>query len=367
MSNPSTPDAQPDSESTESFDQILSQFEQSHSRKAGECGKQLEGTVVTVTADSVLLDIGFKSEGILPLSNFQSAGESVKPGDKIPVSVKGRNPEGYYELTRFRTEQPRDWSALEHAFAEKAAIVGTVTGIVKGGVSVDVGVRAFMPASRSGARDAAELEKLVGQEIRCRIIKLDVTEEDIVVDQNLQGDARASLLVTQADVSGDPLGASRITLLGNVHKIPSNEVPESRVLYLARYENSKYWVDFEDFSFYRLEVVDLYFVGGFGVMGWVDATEYGLARPDPLADAAAEILDHMNADHGDALLLLAKGFAGIDAEEAAMTSVDRLGFHVRLKTAERIHGARIAFLREARTPEETRKVLVEMVNQVRKG
>jgi len=185
--------------------------------------------------------------------------------------------------------------------------------------------------------------------------------------QNLQGDARASLLVTQANVSGDPLGASRITLLGNVHKIPSNEVPESRVLYLARYENSKYWVDFEDFSFYRLEVVDLYFVGGFGVMGWVDATEYGLARPDPLADAAAEILDHMNADHGDALLLLAKGFAGIDAEEAVMTSVDRLGFHVRLKTAERIHGARIAFLREARTPEETRKVLVEMVKQVRKG
>ncbi len=183
MSNPSTPDAQPDSESTESFDQILSQFEQSHSRKAGEGGKQLEGTVVTVTADSVLLDIGFKSEGILPLSNFQSAGESVKPGDKIPVSVKGRNPEGYYELTRFRTEQPRDWSALEHAFAEKAAIVGTVTGIVKGGVSVDVGVRAFMPASRSGARDAAELEKLVGQEIRCRIIKLDVTEEDVVVDR----------------------------------------------------------------------------------------------------------------------------------------------------------------------------------------
>ena len=184
MSNPTPPDSQANAESTESFDKILSQFEQSHSRKAGEGGKQLEGTVIKVAADSVLVDIGFKSEGILPLSAFQP-GENVQPGDKLPVSVKGRDPEGYYELTRFRTEQPKDWSALEHAFAEKAAIVGTVTGVIKGGLSVDVGVRAFMPASRSGARDAAEMEKLVGQEIRCRIIKLDVTDEDIVVDRRV--------------------------------------------------------------------------------------------------------------------------------------------------------------------------------------
>jgi small subunit ribosomal protein S1 len=183
MSNPTEPDPQPISEPTESFDEILSQFERTHSRKAGEGGKQLEGTVIAVSADSVFLDIGFKSEGILPLAAFPAAGETVKPGDRMPVSVKGRDPEGYYQLTRFRTEQPKDWSSLEHAFAEKAAIVGTVTGVVKGGLSVDVGVRAFMPASRSGARDAAEMEKLIGQEIRCRIIKLDVTDEDVVVDR----------------------------------------------------------------------------------------------------------------------------------------------------------------------------------------
>ena len=74
---------------------------------------------------------------------------------------------------------------MERAFADKAPIAGTVTGVVKGGVSVDVGVRAFMPASRSGARDAAELEKLVGQQIRCRIIKLDVSDEDVVVDRRV--------------------------------------------------------------------------------------------------------------------------------------------------------------------------------------
>src|SRR6202158_1100951 len=95
--------------------------------------------------------------------------------------------------------------------------------------------------------------------------------------QNLQADPRASLLVTQADASGDPLGASRVTLMGNVLTIPKPEVPDARKLYLARYANSQYWVDFEDFSFYRMDAVDVYFVGGFGMMGWVSATEYNRA------------------------------------------------------------------------------------------
>ena len=184
MSNPNIPDSQPAAEPDESFGELLSQFEQSHSRKPGDGSRQIEGTVIAVATESVFLDIGFKSEGILPISTFQ-AGEEVKPGDKLVVSVKGRDPDGYYELSRFKTALPRDWSALERAFADKSTIMGTVTGVIKGGLSVDVGVRAFMPGSRSGARDAAELEKLVGQEIRCRIIKLDVTDEDVVVDRRV--------------------------------------------------------------------------------------------------------------------------------------------------------------------------------------
>jgi putative heme iron utilization protein len=183
--------------------------------------------------------------------------------------------------------------------------------------------------------------------------------------QNLQADARASLLVTQDDGGGDPLGASRVTLVGNASRIPEAEVAEARALYLARYANSKYWVDFEDFSFYRMDVVDIYYVGGFGVMGWVSASEYGHSRPDPLADAATGIIQHMNADHSDALVLLAGKFAGIEAQEASMTAVDRLGFHVRLKTKDGVRGARMAFFREVRDPAETRKVLVEMVQQAR--
>ena len=185
MSNPGSPESQPANEPDESFKDILSQFEQSKSRKPEEAEKGREGTVIAVTVDSVLVDIGFKTEGILPLAAFQSAGDTVKPGDKLVVSIKGRDPEGYYELTRGKIERPKDWASLEKAFAEKTTIVGTVTGVVKGGLSVDVGVRAFMPASRSGAHDAAEMEKLVEQEIRCRITKLDVTEEDVVVDRRV--------------------------------------------------------------------------------------------------------------------------------------------------------------------------------------
>jgi small subunit ribosomal protein S1 len=180
--NPPNPQAQPVTDSKESFGEILSQFQKSHVRRA-EGGKQLEGTVIAVTAEAVFFDIGYKSEGILQLTALQ--GETLKPGDKALVTVKGRDLDGYYELSRFKVERPMDWSALEKAFADKAAVLGTVTAVIKGGFSVDVGVRAFMPASRSGVREAAEMENLVGQEIRCRIIKLDVTDEDVVVDRRV--------------------------------------------------------------------------------------------------------------------------------------------------------------------------------------
>jgi heme iron utilization protein len=183
--------------------------------------------------------------------------------------------------------------------------------------------------------------------------------------QNLQADRHASLLVTQQDTEGEPLGASRVTLVGNVLLAPKSELAEARKLYLERHANSKYWADFEDFSFYRMDVVDVYYVGGFGVMGWVSASDYDRSQPDPLADSMAEIIEHMNADHKDTLVMLARTFAHIDSMEATMTAVDRLGFHVRLKTAEGMRGARIAFLQEVRDATETRKVLVEMVKQAR--
>jgi putative heme iron utilization protein len=126
-------------------------------------------------------------------------------------------------------------------------------------------------------------------------------------------------------------------------------------------------VDFDDFCLYRIDVVDVYYVGGFGVMGWVAASEYSQAQSDPLVEHKGDIMQHMNADHKDALILLAKRFAGIEAREAEMTSIDRLGFHLRLKTQDGVKGARVAFLREVSDPSQTREVFVEMVQQARQG
>ena len=203
-------------EPTESFADLLSAFERSHSHKAEAGQRQLQGTVISLTADQVFLDIGYKTEGVLPRSAFANYAEDVKPGDSFPVSVTGRNEEHYYELSRFKVAQVRDWTAIEAAFAEKTAVVGTVTEVRKGGVTVDIGVRAFMPASRSGTRDAVELEKLVGTEITCRITKLDVTDEDVVVDRRvvLEEQARgASQAHFEAMKEGDVLAGTVRTLM----------------------------------------------------------------------------------------------------------------------------------------------------------
>jgi small subunit ribosomal protein S1 len=164
-----------------SFGDILSQFERSHHAK----GETLEGTVVSVTPDAVFVDIGRKMDGVLPPDPAASKGKVLKPGDKLIVSIRGRDEEGNYLLSTVKVETPRDWSGLEAAFAAKRAIGGTVIEVVKGGLRVDIGVRAFMPASRSGARDQADLEKLVGQQIECRITKLDAATEDVVVDRRI--------------------------------------------------------------------------------------------------------------------------------------------------------------------------------------
>jgi small subunit ribosomal protein S1 len=172
-------------DTNESFGELLTQYEQSHSHKRDDGAKQLEGTVVSLSPESVFLDIGYKIEGVLPRTAFGAHAEAVALGERFPVSVKGRNEEGYYELSLQKLAAVKDWASLEEAFAQKAVVAGTVTAVVKGGLTVDVGVRAFLPASRSGTRDAAELEKLVGQEITCRIIKLEVADEDVVVDRRV--------------------------------------------------------------------------------------------------------------------------------------------------------------------------------------
>ena len=178
-------------EPAESFDKVLADYERANSRRTisddGARSNQISGTVVSITSDAVLVDIGYKTEGTLPLSLFTDKGAAPTIGDKLLVTSKGRNQDGYYDLSLHKVAQPKDISSLEAAFAAGSTISGTVTAVVKGGLTVDVGVRAFMPASRSGARDAADQEKLVGTEILCRIIKLeaDGDEVDVVIDRRV--------------------------------------------------------------------------------------------------------------------------------------------------------------------------------------
>lgn len=199
MSNPSTTvrgDGARDTEelnpgeAESSFGDILNQFEQTHTHEAArEKGDtaSVAATVVAVTGDDVFFDVGQKTEGILPLSALRDdqGPIPVKPGDTVQVSVGSRNAEGFYQLSLIKVERPKDWSSLQKAFDEKLTISGVVTQVIKGGLAVDVGVRAFMPASRSGARDVPEMQTMIGQEIACRVIKLDTEKEDVVVDRRV--------------------------------------------------------------------------------------------------------------------------------------------------------------------------------------
>src|SRR5579883_679450 len=219
LENSSAPESAPDSapESDESFGALLSEFERTHTHKGEDGAKQLEGTVVSISAESVFLDIGYKIEGVLPRAAFENNAEGVVPGDRFPVSVKGRNEEGYYDLSRVKLARVTDWSSLEEAFAQKLPVAGKVTGVVKGGLSVDIGVRAFLPASRSGTRDADELAKLVDQEITCRIIKLDVSEEDVVVDRRIivEEQARSLAETRYSDLKEGDIVSGQVRNLAN--------------------------------------------------------------------------------------------------------------------------------------------------------
>jgi small subunit ribosomal protein S1 len=172
-----------DDDADVSFGDILKNFEAT-GRRPGAGGPR-RGTVVGVSGDYVLIDFGSKAEGVIPASDLRGpdGNLSVKRGDTFDVAITGRNNEGMVTLSRVAGPRPKDWDALKAAFDNKQIVAGRVTGTVKGGFTVDLGVRAFLPASRSGARTPEDMQQLVGQEIRCRVIKFDADDEDVVIDR----------------------------------------------------------------------------------------------------------------------------------------------------------------------------------------
>ena len=181
------PSSEPEGAAEESFSDLLDQFERQQEKPAFREGGVLTGTIVSARDDGVFVDIGRKSEAFLPLENRSEKDEDseLRVGDSVDISITGRSPDGYLLLSRVLAERPQNWAQFEWAFSTGAAVAGTVTEAIKGGLAVDVGVRAFMPASRSGIKDSSELEKLVGTEIRCRIIQLDVDDENVIVDRRV--------------------------------------------------------------------------------------------------------------------------------------------------------------------------------------
>src|SRR5262249_35385586 len=138
-----------------SFADILSEYEQGRKKRNEEGADGRDGVVVAVSPEFVFVDIGLKIEGVIDASAF---GPNLpQRGDALKVSITGRNAEGYYTLSKIKVARPKDWSSLEKAFQEKRTVAGVVSGTVKGGLTVDIGVRAFLPASRSGTKEAAEL------------------------------------------------------------------------------------------------------------------------------------------------------------------------------------------------------------------
>ena len=185
--------------------------------------------------------------------------------------------------------------------------------------------------------------------------------------QNLLGDPRASLLVTPPESRIDPLGAARVTLMGSVTKVPKEDNAEVRAYYLNRHANASYWVDYQDFGFFRMAITEIYFVGGFGSMGWVSPADYAAAAVDPLADAAANLIRELNTEHAETLLLLARALGHVEAKQPIVTALDRFGFHLRFTTPERMQGGRLAFTGPVCNESEFRAGLAGLVAQVSAG
>ena len=157
-----------------------------------------KGTVIKITATHVVVDIGFKSEGLVPIAEVTDAHGNIKfqPGDPIEVMVqRGENEEGSVLLSHERAQRVRVWENIEKAYHTKEAIKGTVVERVKGGVSVDIGVKAFMPGSQVDTHPVRNLDTLKGQEIEVRVIKLNKKRGNIVV-------SRKAIMDEEVAVSG---------------------------------------------------------------------------------------------------------------------------------------------------------------------
>src|SRR5919204_613704 len=149
-------------------------------------GEVVKGTVLKVTPSEVIVDVGYKSEGIIPIGEFlDDRGQvTVQPGDSVDVLLeRTEDREGYVVLSREKAEKMKIWDEVERAFAERKVVIGRVIERIKGGLAVDIGVRAFLPGSQIDVRPVRNLDALRGQELRMRVIKVNKKRGNIVLSR----------------------------------------------------------------------------------------------------------------------------------------------------------------------------------------
>jgi putative heme iron utilization protein len=184
--------------------------------------------------------------------------------------------------------------------------------------------------------------------------------------KNLRDDPRASLLVAEGGAE-DPLANGRVTLLGRCRTIQcDDERDRAKAAYLAVHPNAEYYVEFKDFAFWRLDVESVRYIGGYGRMSWVTLGDWSAAEPDPIAPHARAIIEHMNADHGTALVSYCRAFSKADDVTAAvMTAVDRYGFEMSANTGRGPRPIRVAFSEPITGPGDARRQMVELAKKAR--
>src|SRR2546422_6399645 len=176
--------AVPQAEEEENYEKLLDQY---GARKFAQ-GEVMKGTVLKITDTDVVVDIGYKSEGVIPVAQFIDGGGQVtiKVGDVIDVLLEDTEDlDGHIVLSKEKAEKVRVWEEVEKAYNESTIVRGRVIERIKGGLSVDIGVRAFLPGSQIDIRPVKNLDSLKGKEIECRVIKLNRKRGNIVLSRKL--------------------------------------------------------------------------------------------------------------------------------------------------------------------------------------